>query len=328
MRTFAAAVLAGLTSARLSQTDFEFLNYMAKWGKSYDSFEEFTLRATLYAKFDAEVKEINSRETTSTHGHTFLSDWTAEEKVRLLGLKNMPETVKTGILAEETEAVGIPTSINWCTSGACNAIQNQGNCGSCWAFSAAAAMESAHKIFNGSLYKLSEQNFVSCSSLQGNNGCNGGLYSYAWNYAKSNPVESEANYPYTSGSTGKTGSCLYDKTKGIGGISSHSSCGTTTSAIKTCIASQPQSVSIEADTTYFQSYTSGVLTNATACGTNLDHAVVAVGYGTTSAGVAYYIVRNSWGTSWGQSGYVDIGQAAYPGICGINKDVMWPTVTA
>ena len=107
---------------------------------------------------------------------------------------------------------------------------------------------------------------------------------------------------------------------------SHATVGTTTTAIMTAIASQPQSVSIEADTNYFQSYTSGVLTNTSLCGTTLDHAVVAVGYGTSSTAGGYYIVRNSWGTSWGQSGYVWIGQAAYPGICGINKDVEYPTV--
>jgi KDEL-tailed cysteine endopeptidase len=189
-------------------------------------------------------------------------------------------------------------------------------------------MESAHAIFHSTLYKLSEQNLVSCSSLQGNHGCNGGLYSNAWKYAKTYKLESEANYPYTSGSNGVTGSCKYDASKGIGGIVSYASVGTTTTAIQTAIASQPQSVSIEADTTYFQSYSSGVLTSASKCGTSLDHAVVAVGYGTDSTAGGYYLVRNSWGTGWGENGYVKIGEAAYPGICGINKDVQYPTVTA
>jgi KDEL-tailed cysteine endopeptidase len=86
----------------------------------------------------------------------------------------------------------------------------------------------------------------------------------------------------------------------------------------TAIASQPQSVSIEADSSYFHSYSSGVLTNASACGTSLNHAVVAVGYGTDATAGGYYLVRNSWGTGWGELGYVKIGQADAPGICGIN----------
>jgi C1A family cysteine protease len=330
MRSLAATALAAVASARfMTQQDFDFIQYIAKYGKSYADVEEFNLRAQLFAKFDADVKLHNATETTSVHGHNFLSDWTAAEKTRLLGLKNMapPERPAQSEIFLGT-GVGIPASVDWVTAGKVNPIQNQGHCASCWAFSATAAMESAHAIFHTTLYKLSEQNFVSCTSLQGNHGCNGGNYGAAWNYAKSYPVESEANYPYTSGTTGQTGSCTYNATKGIGGIVSHTTVATDTTSIKTAIAQQPQSVSIEADTAYFQSYTSGVLTNATKCGTSLDHAVVAVGYGTDATAGGYYLVRNSWGTSWGEKGYVKIGQAAAPGICGINKNVQHPTVTA
>lgn len=301
MRTFATAVLAGLTSAKvLSQTDFDFVQYIAKHGKSYASLEEFNLRSALFHKFDSEINFHNQTERTSVHGHNFISDWTAEEKTKLLGLKNMARPEHDADVPRfEGNGVGIPTSVDWVTAGKVNPVQDQGQCGSCWAFSAVAAQESAHAIFHSTLYKLSEQNYVSCSSLQGNLGCNGGLYSNAWKYAKNKPIESEANYPYTSGTTQKTGSCTYDSTKGIGGIVSYTVVGTTTDAIKTAIAQQPQSVSIEADTAYFQSYTSGVLTSAAKCGTNLDHAVVAVGYGTDATAGGYYLVRNSWGKSWG-----------------------------
>ena len=326
MRTFTAAILATVGAARvLDELDVAFMNYIAEHGKSYADLEEFNLRFALFSKFDAEVKHHNATETTSTHGHNFLSDWTAAEKAALLGLANMPEEPSEP-MTDAVETVGIPTSINWCTSGACNPIQNQGNCGSCWAFSAAAAMESAHKIQQGSLYKLSEQNFVSCSSAYGNNGCGGGWYYWAWNYAKVTPVDTEASYPYTSGSTGTTGACKYVSSAGVGKVTGYGQCGTDTTSIKTCIASQPNSVAIDASTSYFQSYTGGVLTNAASCGTTLDHAVVAVGYNTTSTGVGYYIVRNSWGTGWGSNGYVNIGQAASPGICGINKKVYYVAV--
>jgi cathepsin L len=222
MRSFATAALVAVASARLSAQDFEFVNYMAKFGKSYETLEEFQMRAALFQKWDQEIKQINANEYTSTHGHNHLSDWTAEEKTRLLGLKNMhielqPRTAESEV---KVGAGAPPTSWNWVTAGNyVNPIQDQGQCGSCWAFAAAAAMESAHAIFQGSLYKLSEQNLVSCAGARyGNLGCNGGLQTQAWNYAKTNPLESEANYPYTSGTTMKTGSCTYNASLGIGQV--------------------------------------------------------------------------------------------------------------
>ena len=92
------------------------------------------------------------------------------------------------------------------------------------------------------------------------------------------------------------------------------------------IAQQPNAVAVEADTAYFQTYTSGILTNATACGSTIDHAITAVGYGNDPTYGGYYIVRNSWGPGWGDAGYVNIGMADAPGICGINQNVAW-TIT-
>ena len=269
-------------------------------------------------------------ERSSVHGHNHLSDWTAEEKTRLLGLKNIArdaefDTTDNYFVAEDLGA--IPTSWNWLNANPAvvNPVQDQGQCGSCWAFSATASLESAKAIFGGVLNKLSEQNFVSCSFLQGNLGCNGGMYGRAWNYAKTHPIESEASYPYTSGTTMVSGSCLYNSALGIQAVTSFTTVATDNASIMTAIAQQPCSVAIEADTVYFQSYTSGVLTDAAACGTTLDHAVVAVGYGNDPTYGAYYYVRNSWSAAWGDQGYVKIGQAPAPGVCGINQDVMWVT---
>ncbi len=268
-------------------------------------------------------------ETTSTHGHNYLSDWTAEEKTRLLGLKNVArnEEDRSTEVFTAPEGLTLPTSVDWVTvtPAVVNPVKDQGQCGSCWAFSAVAAMESDYAIRTGTLYSLSEQNFVSCSFLQGNLGCNGGMYGRAWNYAKKNPIQSEATYPYTSGTTTKSGSCVYDRTKGIVGVASFTTVGTDNNSIMAAIAQQPCSVALEADTAYFQTYTSGVLTNATACGTTMDHAVEAVGYGVDPTAGAYYLVRNSWSASWGDQGYLKIGQAPAPGIRGINQDVMWVT---
>ena len=327
MKSFAIAALAVVASARITdEEDFAFMRYLANHSKSYSTLEEFNLRFACFRRVNQELEELNAPGSSSFHDHNFLSDWTAEEKTRILGLRKLSPK-ETATTFDASSVVGIPASVNWVTAGNyVNPIQDQGNCGSCWAFSAVAAMESAHAIFHGALLKLSEQNLVSCSTLQGNLGCNGGDYPYAWNYTRNHPLESEVNYPYTSGTTGKTGTCTYDSTKGIMSATSYTNVGTTTTEIKTAIAQQPQSVGIEADTTYFQSYSSGVLTSAAKCGTTMDHAVVAVGYGTDPTYGGYYIVRNSWGTSWGMNGYVNIGQAVAPGICGINQDVDFPTV--
>ena len=135
----------------------------------------------------------------------------------------------------------------------------------------------------------------------------------------------ESDYPYTS-TYGVTGACKYNSAKAYGNTASptdYVEVGATTADIKSALNVGPLSVAIEADTYYYQSYSSGVLTGA-ACGTYIDHAVVAVGYGTDAIYGDYYLVRNSWGTGWGMSGYVKIGMADGVGICGINQYVAYP----
>ena len=136
---------------------------------------------------------------------------------------------------------------------------------------------------------------------------------------KVNALETEANYPYTSGN-GVTGVCKVNASLGKVKVTGYTQVASSSAAIKSALSLKPVSVAIEADTYIFQTYSSGIITSS-ACGTNIDHAVVAVGYGSN-----YYIVRNSWGTSWGESGYVRIGVTEGAGTCGINQYVFYPTV--
>lgn len=271
----------------------------------------------LYAKKDAEINEINAREENFTVGHNFMSTWTDAEYKKLLGYAGQHlEGEANEVYLEPVNA----TSKDWRTEGAVNAVKNQAQCGSCWAFSATCAAEGAHFIKTGELLSLSEQELVSCSLID--MGCNGGLQSRAFLYLEHHEQELESDYPYTSGS-GTSGSCKFDKTKGKVGIKTYTNVpAQSVEQLKAAIDKQPVAVTIEADKTVFQQYTSGIM-DSKLCGTNLDHAVAAVGYGTES-GQEYYIVRNSWGASWGDQGYIKIAAVEGKGICGIQMQSLYP----
>lgn len=212
-------------------------------------------------------------------------------------------------------------SVDWRDEGAVTAVKDQGACGSCWSFSATGCLEGAYFLAGNTLTSFSEQQLVECAGYAyGNMACYGGWYYQAWDYLKTHSAETEGDYPYTSGTTGTWSSCAYDSSMGVTNVSSYDAVAVNDlSAMYAAIAEQPVSVAIEADTMVFQSYTSGVITSA-ACGTNLDHAVLAVGYGTDATGVAYFLVKNSWATVWGDEGYVKIGAVDGEGICGINMN--------
>lgn len=195
------------------------------------------------------------------------------------------------------EGIAVPNDVDWVSQGKVSPIKNQGACGSCWAFSATGVMES-WSLFNGKAVSLSEQQLVDCSRSYGNQGCNGGWPSSALNYVKDKGITSESDYPYKA----HTNSCV--KNGGdfhIAGYSSYSGCTNLANAL----ASHPVSVTVDARN--WPHYASGVFTN---CGSQIDHAVLAVGM--TSS---YWKIKNSWGTSWGESGYIRIGSGNTCGIC-------------
>jgi len=142
----------------------------------------------------------------------------------------------------------------------------------------------------------------------------------AFKYAETTPLTTEANYPYTA--MFHT-TCAYTGNGVVSVLSYADVAVNSSSALKNAIATGPVSVAIEADTTVFQSYTGGIITSSK-CGTTLDHGVLAVGFGVEN-GTEYIIVKNSWGASWGENGYVRIGVADGAGICGINQSASIPT---
>lgn len=261
---------------------------------------------------------------TFTLGITQFADLTTEEFItRNLGTFVAPARVTcTDMPIEDIDSEN-EAEVDWRDRGVVNPVKDQGQCGSCWAFAATSVAESAWAIHVEELLVLSEQELVDCSSGRPyfNLGCNGGNIDSAFEYQLKNGQTLDANYPYTSGKTSvKNDQCMSSSSGEVG--PTFSECFHVTPfdqvALARAVQDTPVAVAIEADTKYFQLYTSGILTGD-ACGTELDHAVVIVGYGVDGE-VPYWTVRNSWGASWGEDGYVRIGRSnsrSDAGVCGI-----------
>ncbi|XP_031478482.1 thiol protease SEN102-like [Nymphaea colorata] len=215
-----------------------------------------------------------------------------------------------------------PPAIDWRALGAVTEVKNQGKCGSCWAFSTVVAIEGITQIKTKKLVSVSEQELVDCDT--GNGGCNGGLMEKAFEFVEKNGgLALEKKYPYTE----KQGKCNVSKLKiNDVTIDGHVSVPEKNeSALMQAVAKQPVSVAIEASGTAFQFYSEGVFTGP--CGTELDHGVAIVGYGTEADGTKYWIVKNSWGSGWGENGYIKMAReiSEPDGLCGIATYAVYPT---
>ena len=297
----------------------QYMEYVTVQGKSYITVEEFTTRKALYADTDALIKSHNATDSSFKLGHNLFSDYTVAERKKLTGRVGTPTYVEPTIL-EPTNAA----EVDWRTKGAVTPVKDQGQCGSCWAFSSTGALEGSHFINSGVLLSFAEQQLVDCATAAagyGNNGCNGGLQQYAFHYYQYWEAEVEAKYAYT----GKDGTCNYSAGDISGVNVAYYQTATPDSAVdmKAAVAQQPVSVSIEADQSVFQQYKSGIFDSAS-CGTQLDHATLVVGYGSEN-GTEYWIMKNSWNTVWGEDGYMRLKiEATGPGNCGIQHEPIYP----
>ena len=220
----------------ITAKQFEFMKYVANFNKQYNSLDEFQMRFDLYAETNAIIKNWNADDTrTSSMGLNFLSDWTLEEKAKLRGLVRDDRPPTTNAIEHDIN-IAVPNAVNWVTAGKVGPVKDQGQCVSCWAFSATAAVESNIAITTGlAVPNFAEQQLVACSGAYGNGGCNGGWYYWAWDYMKVNAQENTSSYPYTSGTTGVDGACMYNSSLGKVKVTSYSAVGTTNTAIMAAI---------------------------------------------------------------------------------------------
>jgi C1A family cysteine protease len=293
-----------------------FGEWMTKYKKVY-GVSEAPMRFALWNQAYDFAVEHNAKNLSWTCGVNQFSDLTKEEfSAMYLGYNWKPNRERKVQLLDESNTA---TTVDWRTKGAVTPIKNQGQCGACWSFSTTGSLEGLHFIKNGTLLSFSEQQLVDCSSSYGNEGCNGGLMDDAFQYVEAEGIELESTYPYTA----MSGDCQYSASQTVFKNTGYSDVKVNSpTQLKAAVNKGPVSIAIEADQNVFQQYTSGIISSG--CGTNLDHGVLIVGYGSN-----YWIVKNSWGTTWGQKGYVNIASGTQnngAGVCGINSDPSYPTL--
>nr|AND80742.1 silicatein alpha [Mycale phyllophila] len=217
-----------------------------------------------------------------------------------------------------------PDSVDWRTKNAVTSVKDQSQCGASYAFSAVAAMEGANALATGKLTVLSEQNIIDCSVPFGNHGCKGGNMDSAFDYVITNEgLDVSDAYPFQ----GKQQSCVYsDKYTGvkISGMVRIQE-GSESHLLGAVANVGPVSVAIDGSSNAFRFYDSGVYDSSRCSSSTLNHAMVVTGYGTTSDGKDYWLVKNSFGEKWGEDGYVRMVRGKY-NQCGIASDASYPTL--
>jgi len=300
----------------LSELDYQnrFVSWIDTFDKQY-SHEEFFGRYNTFKAWVDFVEQHNAGNFSWKAGLNQFSDLTPSEFQRQY--LTLASSATDLITLPESEVVFTPSNdVDWRSKGAVTPVKNQGQCGSCWAFSAIGMVEGWYAATKGTLYNLAEQQLVDCAGSFGNQGCNGGWHDKAVDYLASTQSTGsclQTDYPYTA----RGGQCKKTCTAQV--KPNKSAMGTTEQALSQNLEKAPVGVAVDASGG-FQSYHSGVFSGP--CGQQLNHAILAVGY-STAGSTPYWIVKNSWGTTWGNGGYILMAQGK--NLCGINKHTAWVT---
>jgi C1A family cysteine protease len=299
------------------QSEFHFYNTLHKWINN-----------------DNYITSINSEGRSYTLGH---NQFSGMDQYDFQNYVNNNVTISLPKQIQESNETFLPESVDWRNNNSVTPVKDQGQCGSCWAFSTTGSLEGIYAIQSGELVSFSEQQLVDCDNFRHggkDHGCDGGLMdnAFAW-INENNGLCSEASYPYI----GEKEKCqtICDNLPNSQ-IQSWIDVDSSDHALMSAVALQPVSVAIEADQIDFQLYKSGVLTSE--CGTTLDHGVLVIGYGSEGKEGTeriegtedYYLVKNSWGTSWGDEGYIKLGRGPQyndgQGQCGILLQASYPVL--
>ncbi|XP_047495174.1 procathepsin L-like [Penaeus chinensis] len=316
------AVAAASPSLRLDWTKFK-----AEHGRHYASVQEERYRQSVFEQNQQFIDDHNANfengEVTFTLQMNQFGDMTTEEIVAAMnGFMSTPSRRPVAVVRADEET--LPKEVDWRSKGAVTPVKDQKQCGSCWAFSTTGSLEGQHFLKEGKLVSLSEQNLVDCSGSFGNLGCFGGLMDNAFRYIKANKgIDTEDSYPYEA----ENGHCRFNASN-IGATDTgfvdveHGS----ESALKKAVATiGPISVAIDASRPTFHFYHDGVYSDESCSSVHLDHGVLAVGYGAEDNGGDFWLVKNSWNTSWGNKGYIKMSRNN-ENNCGIATQASYPLV--
>ena len=315
-------------------SNITFSQYLAKYNKHYNN-TEYSKRESIYYDNLNYIQKSNSN-TTKTYklGINNFTDMTHDEFSQLyLNLKintrkkHMRKSVYSGkkskIIHHHHHNNSIPLNMDWRASGVVTDVKNQGQCGSCWAFSAVGAIEGQHALHKSQLVSLSEQNLVDCAFNYSCEGCNGGFPDDAMRYVENNGgIDTEDSYGYI----GSDGNCHYNKSTIGASVSEVVNLpnGSMIDLYQALATVGPISVALDAEND-FQMYSSGIYQSTQCSSTMLDHAVLAVGYGVSFKGKKYLIIKNSWGADWGMDGYIYFS-TEIDNMCGIASYASFPLV--
>ena len=307
--------------SKLSVTQSEersFVSWMRESGQMFFG-EEYSFRLGIFLSNSRYVKDFNSGKHSFTLKLNRLAALTPSEYQSLLGYKIRLPTNRPQIVSAKKPN---SDSLDWREKGAVNPIKNQMSCGSCWAFATTLSIESAEFLKYGKLYSLSEQSLVDCDKTD--NGCVGGAPANAINYIVSQcngKVMLENDYPYA----GVDQTCQLDLSRAVGHVSSYIPVekGNEDDLAAKCEQYGPVAIAIDSSKMSFNFYSGGIYDEPRCRNDYMDHAVGLIGYGSEN-GVQYWIVRNHWGTSWGENGYIRMIRGSNQ--CGEASDALVPII--